>query len=72
VPRHQYRKTLGNTVRHYRLRAELTQEQFAEKAELSSKYVGEIERGTVNVSVDSLMRMANALHVSIRDFFRDF
>lgn len=45
----------------------MSQEELAEKADLSYKYVGEVERGMVNVSLDSLMRIARALRVKLRD-----
>jgi transcriptional regulator with XRE-family HTH domain len=49
----------------------LSQEKLAEKASLSYKYLGEVERGYVNVSLDSLMRIAKALKVKLRDLVRD-
>ena len=45
----------------------MSQEKLAEKAELSYKYLGEVERGCVNVSLDSLMRIARALGVRLGD-----
>jgi len=45
----------------------LSQEQLAEKADLSYKYVGEVERGCVNVSLDSLVRIAKALRIPLRE-----
>jgi transcriptional regulator with XRE-family HTH domain len=39
----------------------LTQERLAEKADLTPKYFGEVERGLVNVSVDALARIARAV-----------
>ncbi len=44
----------------------MSQEQLAEKADLSYKYVGEVERGSVNISLDSLVRIAKALKVKLR------
>jgi len=40
---------------------------LAEKADLSYKYLGEVERGVVNISLDSLVRIAKALRVKLRD-----
>jgi transcriptional regulator with XRE-family HTH domain len=67
----QHRKLLGEAVRNCRLRAQLTQEALAEKADLSPKYVGEVERGMVNISVDSLLRLAKSLGVRVRDLVTD-
>ena len=54
-------------IRSYREKAALTQEKLAEKAELSPKYLGEVERGLVNISVDALLRIAKALDIRLRD-----
>ena len=43
----------------------MSQEELAEKADLSYKYVGEVERGCVNISLDSLVRIAKALKVKV-------
>lgn len=45
----------------------MSQETLAEKADLSYKYVGEVERGCVNISLDSLLRIARVLKVKMRD-----
>jgi len=66
-----YRRTVGQQIRAYRKEAGLTQEKLAEKASLSYKYLGEVERGVVNVSLDSLMRIAKALRLKVADLVRD-
>jgi transcriptional regulator with XRE-family HTH domain len=66
-----YRRTVGQQIRAYRREAGLTQEKLAEKAGLSYKYLGEVERGVVNVSLDSLMRLAKALKVKVADLVAD-
>ena len=44
-----------------------TQELLAEKADLHPVYVGNVERGCENISVDSLQRIAKALKVGLAD-----
>ena len=66
-----YRRIVGQQIRAYRKQAGLSQEKLAEKASLSYKYLGEVERGYVNVSLDSLMRIAKALRVKVSDLTRD-
>lgn len=39
----------------------MSQEELAEKADLHPVYIGRIERGEENVSVDSLVRIAKAV-----------
>lgn len=59
------RKSVGERIRYERKSAGLTQEELGEKAELSYKYIGELERGQVNVSLDTLYRIATALEITI-------
>ena len=66
-----YRRTVGQQIRAYRKQAGLSQEKLAEKASLSYKYLGEVERGYVNVSLDSLMRIAKSLKLKVSDLVRD-
>ena len=66
-----YRRIVGQKIRAYRKQAGLSQEKLAEKASLSYKYLGEVERGCVNVSLDSLMRIAKALKIKIADVVSD-
>lgn len=66
-----YRRIVGQKIRALRKQAALSQEELAEKASLSYKYLGEVERGCVNVSLDSLMRITKALKVKLHDLTRD-
>ncbi|MGH7950376.1 MAG: helix-turn-helix domain-containing protein [Limisphaerales bacterium] len=68
----KHRRILGETIRRFRKRACLTQEQLAEKAGLSPKFLGEVERASVNISIDALIRIANALTVQVNDLTRGF
>ena len=61
------RKQLGQKIKQLRKLRELTQEQVEEASGLSYKFIGEVERGTVNPSLDSLIRIATALNVSLKD-----
>lgn len=62
---------MAEAIRLYRKKASLTQEELAELADLNPKYIGEIERGMKNISVDTLMRIAAATKTHIRKFFQD-
>lgn len=61
------RARVGKTIRELRLARGWTQEELAERANLHSTYVGGIERGERNVSLDNLIKIARALreHPSI-------
>jgi transcriptional regulator with XRE-family HTH domain len=66
----RHRRIIGEAIRQRRKRAKLTQEKLAEKADLNPKYLGEIERGEKIISIEALLRIAKAIGVPIRDFFR--
>ena len=61
IPKH--RKILGETLRASRKEAGLSQERLAELADLHPNYIGEVERGEKNISIDALLRIAHALNV---------
>lgn len=63
------RASLGRRVRVLRLERDYTQERLAERAGISYKFVGEVERGTANASVDTLEKIASALDVDVVDLF---
>jgi transcriptional regulator with XRE-family HTH domain len=54
---------VGATIRNLRVRAGCSQELLAEKAGLHRTYVGGVERGERNVSLENIVRIARALKV---------
>ncbi len=66
----EVRKELGSKLKEIRKIKGFTQEVLAEKANLNYKYLGELERGKVNVSLDSLLRISQALEINMGDLFR--
>jgi transcriptional regulator with XRE-family HTH domain len=65
----RHRILLGEAIRLHRRQAELTQEKLAELAELNPKYLGEVERGEKIISIEALLRIANAVRTPIAEFF---
>ena len=61
---------LATNVRRVRHTKKLTQEELAERADISSRYVGSIERAAVSVSLTVLARIAKALGVDAADLIR--
>lgn len=55
---------LGKRVRYIRRCQDITQEQLAEMAEISTSFVGHIERGTRVLSVQTLLYLCCALNLS--------
>ena len=67
----EIRKGLGKRIRELRRSGGFTQEKLGEKAGLNYKFIGELERGQVNVSLDSLAKIAEALMVKVGDLFSE-
>jgi DNA-binding XRE family transcriptional regulator len=65
-----YRRTVGQNIRQYRKQVHWSQERLAEKADLSYKFLGEVERGEQNISLDTLFRISKALKTSVADLVR--
>jgi transcriptional regulator with XRE-family HTH domain len=63
-------KTLGETVRTQRIKAGLTQEELAEKANLARNYIGNIERAEYKITLEALARIAKALKLTVHDLTR--
>ena len=61
------RRLLGSAVRVRRRALGLSQEEFAEKVDCHRNFVGRIERGEQNPTVDTLVRIARALKCKVRD-----
>lgn len=57
-------ETIGQNIRKYRLEKKLRQEGLAEKCSLSSNYIGLLERGEKTPSLETFIRILNALEVS--------
>jgi XRE family transcriptional regulator, regulator of sulfur utilization len=64
------RKAIGNNIRKARRRADLTQEQLAEHADLHPVYVSQIERGTKAVSIEALWKLSKPLRIPMSAFLR--
>lgn len=65
------RKSLGKRIRTERSNRNLTQEQLAEAAGVSTTYIGFVERGERTVTLEKLIDIANVLHVSIDYLIED-
>ena len=53
-----FSQKLGKRIKELRKKSSLSQDQVAEQAGISGKYLGEVERGEVNVSVVILSKIA--------------
>ncbi|MGA2770096.1 MAG: helix-turn-helix transcriptional regulator [Bryobacteraceae bacterium] len=60
---------MANRVKLLRRSRRWTQEKLAERASMQRSYLADLERGYRNPSVRTLLKLANALGVRIRDLF---
>lgn len=62
-------KTFGSRVQELRKKNNLTQSELAEKIGLSTNFIGMVERGERNTSVDKIFKLAKAFNISLAQFF---
>lgn len=69
--REHHRYLLGLAIRRRRQELGWSQERLAEVADVHRNFVGHIERGEQNVSIDSLVRFSVALKTRLSALFTD-
>lgn len=57
-------RTIGNRLLSIRKRMGMTQAEVAESAGLSDRTYADIERGTVNMRTETILRICNVLHIT--------
>ncbi len=62
---------LGRRLRQERHKMNWTQEKLAERIEVSDAYIGQIERGERSLSLDTLVKLANQLGVTVDYLLHD-
>lgn len=58
-------QTVGRTIRLRRLEKTLTQEELGGRAAICYKYLGEVERGKANPSLEVIYKIARALDMDV-------
>ena len=56
--------TIGNKLYTIRKKMGMTQAEVAELADLSDRTYADIERGTVNMRIETILRICNVLHIT--------
>ena len=62
-------KILGQRIRNYRTAKSLSQEKLAELSGCHPTYIGQIERGEKNATIESIEKIAAALEISLSKLF---
>lgn len=65
------RLNIGRKVKNLRLRLGLTQEDLADRAELSKGFISQVERGLTSPSIVTLQEILQCLGTNLKDFFSD-
>ena len=62
---------IGQRIKELREKAEMSQKDLAYAADLDRSYIASIENGQRNVSIVNIEKIANALNVTLKEFFND-
>lgn len=62
---------IGEKIKSLRLRYGLTQEELADRAELSKGFISQVERDLTSPSIATLTDMLECLGTNLKDFFDD-
>jgi transcriptional regulator with XRE-family HTH domain len=63
---------IGNKLKRLRIRNGLTQEELADRCELSKGFISQIERDLASPSIATLSDLLQCLGTDLKDFFNDF
>ena len=61
---------LGRVIKQLRQQRGVTQDELAGKASLHRTYISDVERGTRNLSLNSLHRISAALETPLSEIFK--
>ena len=64
-------KTIGQRIKYYRLKKNLSQEKLAELSGCHPTYIGQLERGEKNATLTVIERVSSALNISMSKLFEN-
>ncbi len=62
------KKEIGKIIQNYRKQKGLTQDELAEKVDISTNYLSKVERGLNILNTETFLKMAEVLSFSLEDF----
>lgn len=63
--------SIGNKVKNFRNQAGLTQQELADRAELTKGFISQLERGQVSPSIVTLLDLIECLGTTPAEFFKE-
>jgi transcriptional regulator with XRE-family HTH domain len=60
---------IGERIAQLRKAKKLSQQKFSYEAEIERSYLTHVEKGRKNISIDTLIKITDALEISFKDFF---
>ena len=64
-------KTVGQRIRNYRTQLGYSQEKLAELSGCHPTYIGQLERGEKNATLESIDKVASSLKISLSKLFEN-
>jgi transcriptional regulator with XRE-family HTH domain len=64
------RLRFGRRLRELRTKRKLSQEALSFEADLDRSYIGQVERGECNISLQNMAKLAKALGTTLAELFR--
>lgn len=61
--------SIGSQIKSYRQKLKLTQQELAERSELSLPFINLVENDKRNLSVETLLKILSSLEISPSEFF---
>jgi len=62
---------VGSRIRQIRLKKKLSQERLAELSDLNPSYIGQIERGEKNPSIETVYKICTAMNTNMSALFEN-
>lgn len=64
-------KLIGNRIRYLRIQNNLSQEKFSELIGVHRTYIGMVERGERNITIQTLLKIAKGLDMHVWQLLED-
>lgn len=69
--KNEVKHKLGRNIKIERIRNDITQEQLAERIDMSVSYVSKLEQGLTSPNAIALYKMSKVLNIPMEKFFED-